>query len=72
MIIMTNPRDNQRSELEAKLRNVEERFARAMRERGFELNQAENIALPASLARLYAEREALKAELEEIISVPPA
>jgi len=39
-----------------------------MRERGFELAQAENVALPTSLARLYAERESIKAELEELTS----
>ena len=62
---MTDHDDARRSELEAKLRSVEETFAREMRERGFELEQAENVALPGSLARLYAEREALKAQLEE-------
>lgn len=66
MIPMKNGGDNRRDELEAKLRSVEESFAREMRERGFELDQAENVALPTSLARLYAEREALIAQLEEI------
>ena len=62
---MTESEHARRRELEARLRGVEETFAREMRERGFELEQAENVALPGSLARLYAEREALKAQLEE-------
>lgn len=65
---MADRGDIRRSELEAKLRSVEESFAREMRERGFELDQAENVALPTSLARLYAEREALRAQLEETTS----
>ncbi len=53
--------DNQ---IEAKLRAVEERFDREMRARGFDPAQAENIALPSVLARLYAEREELREEME--------
>lgn len=60
--------DARRIELEARLRAVEESFEREMRERGFESAQAENVALPSSLARLYAEREALRAQLEETTS----
>jgi pentatricopeptide repeat protein len=52
--------------LEEELRSVEEIFMREMRQRGFEPDQAENVALPTSLARLYAQREALKNELEEL------
>lgn len=52
--------------LEEKLRSVEEIFLREMRERGFEPDQAENVALPTSLARLYTHREELKTELEEM------
>ncbi len=37
---------------------------REMRQRGFEPDQAENVALPTSLARLYTQRQALKNELE--------
>ena len=50
--------------LEEELRSVEETFVREMRQRGFEPDQAENVALPTSLARLYAQREALKNELD--------
>lgn len=39
---------------------------REMRQRGFEPEQAENVALPTSLARLYTQREALKTELDEL------
>jgi hypothetical protein len=53
--------DNQ---IEAKLRAVEERFDREMRARGFDPAQAENIALPSALARLYAERVELREEME--------
>ncbi len=53
-------------ELEDRLREVEASFVRQMRERGFEPAQAENIALPGPLAKLYAEREELRAELESL------
>ncbi len=52
--------------LEERLREVEERFERQMRERGFEPAQAELIALPGPLAKLYAEREELRADLEQL------
>jgi len=48
----------------ARLRAVEERFDREMRARGFDPAQAANVALPSALARLYAEREELREELE--------
>ena len=59
-------RNDRRGALEEKLRSVVEIFLREMRARGFEPDQAENVALPTSLARLYAEREALQAELDEM------
>lgn len=65
---MTAGKNERRIELEAQLRLVEAEFDREMRERGFEPAQAENVALPKSLARLYAERESLKTELEELTS----
>ena len=67
--LMANGGKDRRSTLEEKLRSVEEAFVREMRARGFEPDQAENVALPTSLARLYAEREALKAELDEMKGV---
>jgi hypothetical protein len=65
---MTDSKNDRRDELEAQLRLIDAEFDREMRERGFEPAQAENVALPTSLARLYAERESLKAELEELTS----
>ena len=53
-------------QLEERLRKVEEDFERQMRERGFEPAQAELVALPGPLAKLYAEREQLRADLESI------
>ena len=64
--LMATSRNDRRGALEEKLRSVEEIFVREMRARGFEPDQAENVALPTSLARLYAEREALQAELDEM------
>jgi hypothetical protein len=64
--LMATSRNDLRGALEKKLRSVEETFLREMRARGFEPDQAENVALPTSLARLYAEREALQAELDEM------
>lgn len=52
--------------LEARLREVEDEFERQMRERGFEPDQAELVALPGPLAKLYAEREELRADLVEL------
>lgn len=57
---------DRRRALEEKLRSIEEIFMREMRQRGFEPDQAENVALPTSLARLYTQREALKTELGEM------
>jgi len=55
--------EEQRSELAARLRELEESFEREMRTRGFDPEQAEHIALPGPLAKLYSEREELRAEL---------
>lgn len=57
-------------QLEERLREVEEDFERQMRARGFEPAQAELIALPGPLAKLYAEREALRADLQKLNAVP--
>ena len=63
---MADRKHDGRIALEEKLRSVEETFVREMRQRGFEPDQAENVALPTALARLYTEREALKTELNEM------
>ncbi len=54
-------------ELNQKLRAIETEFERELRARGFDPAQADNVALPSHLAALYAEREQIKAELEELI-----
>ena len=63
---MADCKHDGRTVLEEKLRSVEETFLREMRLRGFEPDQAENVALPTALARLYTEREALKTKLNEM------
>jgi hypothetical protein len=50
--------------LKRKLRELDAEFDREMRARGFDPDQAENVALPSHLAALYAERESVKEELE--------
>jgi hypothetical protein len=62
---MSDPK-NDASELRHRLRTLDAEFERQMRARGFDPAQAENIALPSTLARLYAERERTKAQLEEL------
>jgi hypothetical protein len=52
-------------ELKRKLRELDSEFDREMRTRGFDPTQAENVALPSHLAALYAEREQIKAQIEE-------
>ena len=52
--------------LRNKLRALDEQFDREMRARGFDPTQADNVALPSHLATLYAEREQIKAKLEEL------
>jgi len=51
--------------LREKLRALNIEFDREMRARGFDPTQAENVALPSHLASLYAEREKIKAQIEE-------
>jgi hypothetical protein len=53
-------------ELNRKLRELDAEFEREMRARGFDPAQAENVALPSHLATLYAEREKIRANLEEL------
>jgi hypothetical protein len=67
---MNHETSEQRRWLEERLREVEEDFERQMRQRGFEPAQAELTPLPGPLARLYAEREELRANLEELNANP--
>jgi len=53
-------------ELHESLRALDAEFDREMRARGFDPLQAENVALPSHLATLYAKREQIKAELQEL------
>ncbi len=52
------------TQLEEKLREVDERLRSEMRARGFDPAQDENLALTGPLAKLYMEREQLREELE--------
>ncbi len=65
---MSNPEDawsqSARTQLEEKLREVDERLRRELRARGFDPAQDENLALTGPLAKLYMERENLREELE--------
>ena len=59
-------RDSIILKLQDKLSDCEARFDAEARKRGFDPAQTENMALPATLARLFTECEELRAELEEI------
>ena len=59
--------DTRQAQLEERLRQVDEQFRREMRARGFNPDQDDNLALTAPLARLYAERELLREELESLL-----
>jgi hypothetical protein len=58
--------ESRRRRLEEKLREVDQQLRREMRARGFDPDQDDNLALTAPLARLYAERQELRAELESL------
>jgi len=63
--------DTRQTQLEARLREVDKQFRREMRARGFNPDQDDNLALTAPLARLYAERELLREELESLLQSNP-
>ena len=52
-----------RRQLEEQLEKVDEQLRRELRARGFNPDQYDNLALTAPLAKLYTERENLKAAL---------
>jgi len=58
--------DSRRRRLEEKLREVDQQLRNEMRARGFDPDQDDNLALTAPLAKLYAEREELREELESL------
>jgi len=51
--------------LREKLRDLDERFDREMRARGFDPAQANNVPLSSALAAVYAERENIRAQIAE-------
>ena len=53
-------------QLQTRLQEITEQFVQQMRARGFDPEQAENVALPTALAQLYVERQKLLQQLEEI------
>jgi hypothetical protein len=55
------------TELEERLRELDERLRNEMRARGFDPAQDANLALTGPLAKLYMERETLREELETLI-----
>ena len=67
---MSNPSsaslEKAQTELEARLRELDERLRREMLARGFDPAQGENLALTGPLAKLYMERETLREELETL------
>jgi hypothetical protein len=63
---MSPANDSKRTALEEKLRAVDNHLRSEMRARGFDPEQDDNVALTAPLAKLYAEREDLRAELESL------
>ena len=52
--------------LRTRLRDLDERFDRQMRARGFDPAQVDNVALSSGLASLKAEREEMRARIEEL------
>ncbi len=58
--------ETKRTELKEKLREVDERLRRELLARGFDPAQDDNVALTAPLAKLYMERENLRAELDSV------
>ena len=61
--------ESARTQLEEKLREVDERLRSEMLARGFDPAQDKNLALTAPLAKLYVERENLRAELDTLSGV---
>ena len=58
--------DNRLNELQMKLAQLERQLETEMRQRGFDPAQAENVALTSALAKLYAERAEVRAQLDEL------
>ena len=54
------------TELEERLRELDEQLRNEMRKRGFDPEQDGNLALTGPLAKLYMERETIREELEAL------
>jgi hypothetical protein len=63
---MSNTDESKRAELEARLQAVDQQLRSEMLARGFDPAQDDNVALTAPLAKLYMERENLRAELDSL------
>jgi hypothetical protein len=60
--------ETSRLELQRRLADLDVRFTDEMRKRGFDPAQAENLALPSALARLFTERLEIMDELAELVT----
>jgi hypothetical protein len=63
---MSQREASKRTLLEEKLRDVDQRLRKEMLARGFDPTQGDNVALTAPLAKLYTERENLRAALQSL------
>jgi hypothetical protein len=63
---MSKGEASKRTLLEEKLRDVDQRLRKEMLARGFDPAQGDNVALTAPLARLFTERENLRAALQSL------
>jgi uncharacterized lipoprotein YajG len=63
---MSGPEALRQTELAEKLRRVDQQLRSEMIARGFDPAQDDNVALTAPLAKLYMERENLRAELKTL------
>lgn len=63
---MSRPGESQRTRLAERLHEVDKQLRAGMLARGFDPSQDDNVALTAPLAKLYTERENLRAELESL------
>jgi hypothetical protein len=63
---MSGPEASRQTELAERLRRVDQQLRSEMIARGFDPAQDDNLALTAPLAKLYMERESLRAELETL------
>ena len=69
-IFMVDSMHKRREELATRLQALNTVFERQMRARGFNPEQAENVALTSELADLYAACQAIRTELEELSQNP--